>query len=168
MISTRSNKCRSVAEVLRKVPGAVGVTPDQIVGKGYLEITIDRQKAARYGVNVGDVQDVIEVALGGQADHLDRRGSRTLSGSNPLCSRLSGRRGSDQESADQRRGRGAMEDTASGLGSAAHSGGARRRRHPQAARGRCKSPCPALPTCESSKGHRKLRAKMACSVPTCN
>jgi Cu(I)/Ag(I) efflux system membrane protein CusA/SilA len=57
---------QQVAEVLRKVPGAVGVVPDQIVGKGYLEITIDRGRAARYGVNVGDVQDVIEVALGGK------------------------------------------------------------------------------------------------------
>ena len=56
-----------VAAVLRKIPGAVDVFPDQNVGKGYLEITIDRQKAARYGVNVGDIQDVIEVALGGKA-----------------------------------------------------------------------------------------------------
>ncbi|HEV3418348.1 MAG TPA: efflux RND transporter permease subunit, partial [Pirellulales bacterium] len=55
----------NVAEVLRAVPGTVAVVPDQIVGKGYLEITIDRERAARYGVNVGDVQDVIEVALGG-------------------------------------------------------------------------------------------------------
>jgi Cu(I)/Ag(I) efflux system membrane protein CusA/SilA len=56
-----------VADVLRKVPGAVDVFPDQNVGKGYLEIVIDRQKAARYGVNVGDIQDVIETALGGKA-----------------------------------------------------------------------------------------------------
>jgi Cu(I)/Ag(I) efflux system membrane protein CusA/SilA len=55
-----------VAAVLRKIPGAVYVVPDQNVGKGYLEIVIDRQKAARYGVNVGDIQDVIEVALGGK------------------------------------------------------------------------------------------------------
>ena len=41
--------------------------PTRAVGKGYLEITIDREKAARYGVNVGDIQDVIEVALGGKA-----------------------------------------------------------------------------------------------------
>ena len=40
--------------------------PDQNVGKGYVEIKIDRQKAARYGVSVGDIQDVIEVALGGK------------------------------------------------------------------------------------------------------
>jgi Cu(I)/Ag(I) efflux system membrane protein CusA/SilA len=36
------------------------------MGKGYLEIKIDREKAARYGVRVGDVQDTIEVALGGK------------------------------------------------------------------------------------------------------
>ena len=56
-----------VAEVLRQIPGAVDVFPDQIRGKGYLEIKIDRDRAARYGVNVGDLQDVIETALGGKA-----------------------------------------------------------------------------------------------------
>jgi Cu(I)/Ag(I) efflux system membrane protein CusA/SilA len=55
-----------VAEVLRQIPGAVDVFPDQSRGKGYLEIKIDRDRAARYGVNVGDVQDVIETALGGK------------------------------------------------------------------------------------------------------
>jgi Cu(I)/Ag(I) efflux system membrane protein CusA/SilA len=56
-----------VARVLRDVPGAVDVFPDQTAGKGYIEITVDRRRAGRYGVNVGDVQDVIEVALGGKA-----------------------------------------------------------------------------------------------------
>jgi Cu(I)/Ag(I) efflux system membrane protein CusA/SilA len=55
-----------IAAALRTVRGAVDVLPDQNVGKGYIEIKIDRQKAARYGVSVGDVQDVIEVALGGK------------------------------------------------------------------------------------------------------
>jgi Cu(I)/Ag(I) efflux system membrane protein CusA/SilA len=55
-----------LAEVLRTVPGAVDVFADQNVGKGYLEIKIDRERAARYGVNVGDIQDVIETALGGK------------------------------------------------------------------------------------------------------
>jgi Cu(I)/Ag(I) efflux system membrane protein CusA/SilA len=55
-----------VAQVLRTVPGAVDVLPDQIVGEGYLEIDIDRERAARYGVSVGDIQDVIETALGGK------------------------------------------------------------------------------------------------------
>jgi copper/silver efflux system protein len=56
-----------VAEVLKQVPGAVGVVADQSRDKGYLEITPDRDRAARYGVNVGDIQDVIETALGGKA-----------------------------------------------------------------------------------------------------
>jgi Cu(I)/Ag(I) efflux system membrane protein CusA/SilA len=55
-----------VAAVLRQVPGAVDVTADQNMGKGYVEIVPDRRRAARYGVNVGDIQDVIEVALGGK------------------------------------------------------------------------------------------------------
>jgi copper/silver efflux system protein len=57
---------QEVAEVLRTVHGAANVVPDQIVGKGYVEIKIDRKKAARYGVSVGDIQDVVEVAMGGK------------------------------------------------------------------------------------------------------
>jgi Cu(I)/Ag(I) efflux system membrane protein CusA/SilA len=57
---------QQVADVLKKIPGAADVFPDQIVGEGYLEIDIDREKAARYGVNVGDIQDVVETALGGK------------------------------------------------------------------------------------------------------
>jgi len=56
-----------VAAVLREVPGAVDVFPDQSRGKGYLEIKVDRDRAARYGVKVSDVQEVIETALGGKA-----------------------------------------------------------------------------------------------------
>ena len=52
--------------MLRGVRGAADVFPDQIVGKGYVEIKIDRKKAARYGINVGDIQDVVEVAMGGR------------------------------------------------------------------------------------------------------
>jgi copper/silver efflux system protein len=64
------DKIQQVAEevsaALREVKGAVDVFPDQNLGKGYLEIVIDRKRAARYGVSVGDIQDVIEVALGGK------------------------------------------------------------------------------------------------------
>jgi Cu(I)/Ag(I) efflux system membrane protein CusA/SilA len=42
------------------------VIAEPFMGKGYLEVKIDRQKAARYGVRVGDIQDTIEVALGGK------------------------------------------------------------------------------------------------------
>jgi len=56
----------NVAQVIRSIEGAVDVVADQTVGKGYIEITVDREKAARYGVSIGDVQDIIEVALGGK------------------------------------------------------------------------------------------------------
>ncbi|MBA3271349.1 MAG: CusA/CzcA family heavy metal efflux RND transporter [Acidobacteria bacterium] len=55
---------RQVAEVLRQVPGASNVYPEQVTSGQYLNIAIDRQAAARYGINVGDVQDVIQTAVG--------------------------------------------------------------------------------------------------------
>jgi Cu(I)/Ag(I) efflux system membrane protein CusA/SilA len=54
-----------IAAKLKTIRGAVDVVPDLAEGKRYLEITIDRDKAARYGVNVGDISDVIETAIGG-------------------------------------------------------------------------------------------------------
>ena len=57
---------QEIATVLRGVRGAANVFADQIIGKGYVEIKIDRKKAARYGINVGDIQDVVEVAMGGK------------------------------------------------------------------------------------------------------
>ncbi|MEW6253190.1 MAG: efflux RND transporter permease subunit, partial [Planctomycetota bacterium] len=56
-----------ITELLQQAPGVApeAVIPDRVVGKPYLEIEIDRQRIARYGVNIRDVQDVIEVALGG-------------------------------------------------------------------------------------------------------
>lgn len=58
--------CQDIAAVLRKIRGAADVFPDQVTGKGYVEVQIDRARAARYGINVGDVQDVVEVAMGGR------------------------------------------------------------------------------------------------------
>ncbi len=55
-----------IADVLRTVKGAVDVFPDQSVGKPYLEITVNREKAARYGISVEDVQNVIEIGMGGK------------------------------------------------------------------------------------------------------
>lgn len=55
-----------IAGLLRGVRGAADVFPDQITGKGYVDIDINREKAARYGIQVGDIQDVIEVAMGGR------------------------------------------------------------------------------------------------------
>ena len=56
----------SIAAALRHIPGAADVVADPVRGKGYLEIRVDRRKAARLGVGVGDANDAIETALGGK------------------------------------------------------------------------------------------------------
>jgi len=53
-------------KILKEVPGATDVVADRIVGKPYLEYRIDREKLARYGVSIRDVQNVIEIAIGGE------------------------------------------------------------------------------------------------------
>ncbi len=57
-----------VERLLKEVPGvhADAVVADRVVGKPYLEIDIDREAIARYGLSIRDVQDVIETAVGGQ------------------------------------------------------------------------------------------------------
>jgi copper/silver efflux system protein len=57
-------RARAVAEVLRSIPGAVDVYPEQITGAPYLDIRVNREAAARYGITVGTIQDVIETAVG--------------------------------------------------------------------------------------------------------
>ena len=52
--------------LLRSVPGATDVVADRITGKPYIEFAIDREKIARFGVNIRDVADAIEVAIGGE------------------------------------------------------------------------------------------------------
>lgn len=55
-----------IEQILKRVPGSTDVVADRIVGKPYLQYDIDREAAARYGVSVRDVQDVIEIAIGGE------------------------------------------------------------------------------------------------------
>ncbi|MCF8977425.1 CusA/CzcA family heavy metal efflux RND transporter [Pseudomonas syringae] len=55
-----------IAAAMQKVPGASEVKVEQTSGLPVLTINIDRDKAARYGLNVADVQDAIATALGGR------------------------------------------------------------------------------------------------------
>src|SRR6185436_17574094 len=55
---------RRVAEVVKTVPGAVDVYPEQISGVPYLDVKINRTEAARYGIDVGMIQDAIEKGIG--------------------------------------------------------------------------------------------------------
>ncbi|MBN6712757.1 CusA/CzcA family heavy metal efflux RND transporter [Pseudomonas capsici] len=55
-----------IAATLQKVSGASEVKVEQTTGLPVLTINIDRDKAARYGLNMGDVQDAIAIAVGGR------------------------------------------------------------------------------------------------------
>ena len=55
---------RRIAEVLRTVRGAGNVYPEPVSSGQYLNIRVDREAAARYGIDAGIVQDVIQTAIG--------------------------------------------------------------------------------------------------------
>jgi Cu(I)/Ag(I) efflux system membrane protein CusA/SilA len=56
---------QQVETILRDVPGTLSVFAERVVGGNYLDFEIDRREIARYGLTVGDVQDVIQSAIGG-------------------------------------------------------------------------------------------------------
>ena len=63
-LNVLGERARAIADVLRKIPGAADVYPEQVTGAPYLDVKVNREAAARYGITVGAVQDVIETAVG--------------------------------------------------------------------------------------------------------
>ena len=57
-------KAREIAEILRQIPGARDVYPEQVTGALYTDIQVNRETSARYGIAVSDIQDVVEAAIG--------------------------------------------------------------------------------------------------------
>jgi Cu(I)/Ag(I) efflux system membrane protein CusA/SilA len=55
-----------IKNVVAQIPGAVDLYAERITGAPYLEMTVDRPAADRYGLNVSDVEDAIETAIGGK------------------------------------------------------------------------------------------------------
>ncbi|WP_076591282.1 CusA/CzcA family heavy metal efflux RND transporter [Herminiimonas arsenitoxidans] len=55
-----------IATVMGKIPGAAEVKVEQTTGLPMLTVNIDRDKTARYGLNVADVQDTVAIAIGGK------------------------------------------------------------------------------------------------------
>ncbi|KGO35129.1 MAG: CusA/CzcA family heavy metal efflux RND transporter [Desulfoprunum sp.] len=66
-LATLSRIGEEVEAVVRTVPGTLSAISERVVGGRYLDIRIDRLKAARYGINVGDIQEIIQTAVGGMA-----------------------------------------------------------------------------------------------------
>lgn len=57
---------QEVERFLRKLPGTSSVYAERLEGGRYLDISLKRIEAARYGLNVNDIQDVINMAIGGE------------------------------------------------------------------------------------------------------
>ena len=58
---------REVEAVLRAVPGTTSAYAERVIGGYYLDIVPDRERLARYGLSIADVQEVIAMALGAEA-----------------------------------------------------------------------------------------------------
>jgi heavy metal efflux system protein len=56
-----------IVEVMRSIPGVEDLGLFRVLGQPNLNISVDRVRAARYGINAADVQDAVETAVGGKA-----------------------------------------------------------------------------------------------------
>ncbi|MDR3745269.1 MAG: CusA/CzcA family heavy metal efflux RND transporter [Acidobacteriaceae bacterium] len=59
-------KSAEIKEVVQQIPGAVDLYAERTTGAPYLEMTVDRAAADRYGLNIADIEDIIETAIGGK------------------------------------------------------------------------------------------------------
>ena len=66
-INVLSEKSAKIAKVLSTIRGGTDLSAEKISGQPYLTVNIDRSKIARYGLNISDVQKVIEIAVAGKA-----------------------------------------------------------------------------------------------------
>jgi cobalt-zinc-cadmium resistance protein CzcA len=65
-LTTLKQKADEIARLAGRTPGARDLRVEKITGQQYLQIEIDRRAIARAGLNVRDVNDVIEIAIGGK------------------------------------------------------------------------------------------------------
>ncbi|MHB8535507.1 MAG: efflux RND transporter permease subunit [Sulfuricaulis sp.] len=56
---------REIEQVIHAVPGTTSVYAERLNGARYVDVRIDRYRAGRFGLNIADVQDAIETAVGG-------------------------------------------------------------------------------------------------------
>jgi cobalt-zinc-cadmium resistance protein CzcA len=68
-----------VSDAVSGIQGVADVLPSQIAGFGYVEVTIRRDAAARYGLNVGTIQRAVDMAIGGEQVSTILEGDRRFS-----------------------------------------------------------------------------------------
>jgi cobalt-zinc-cadmium resistance protein CzcA len=66
-IDVLKSKSDEIAKVLSSIDGGTDLMTEKISGQPYLTINIDRSKIARYGLNISDVQNVIEIVVAGKS-----------------------------------------------------------------------------------------------------
>ncbi len=59
------DKATQIKDLLAKIEGASDVQMEQFTGQNHIQINLDRSQIARYGVNIQDIQETIEAAVGG-------------------------------------------------------------------------------------------------------
>ncbi len=64
-LETLSALGKNIEAVIRQIPGTLSAYSERVTGGYYLDYEIDRRAAARYGLTSGDVQDIIQSAVGG-------------------------------------------------------------------------------------------------------
>ncbi|MDU4962449.1 MAG: CusA/CzcA family heavy metal efflux RND transporter [Sporomusaceae bacterium] len=77
-IRVLQQKALEIESVLAGVPGVSDLLAERILGAPYLEMTIDRDRIARYGLTVSDVEEAIELAIGGRAATTTIEGKRRV------------------------------------------------------------------------------------------
>ncbi len=77
-LNVLEDKALQIKNILQHVPGFTELTVVRELGQPSLLIDVDREKIARYGVNVSDVEAVIQAAVGGQADDSSHPGRKTV------------------------------------------------------------------------------------------
>jgi cobalt-zinc-cadmium resistance protein CzcA len=66
-IDLLKSKADEIARVLSSIEGGTDLMTEKVSGQPYLTVNIDRSKIARYGLNISDVQNVIEIAVAGKS-----------------------------------------------------------------------------------------------------
>ncbi len=61
-----TSKAQQIVEIMKTVRGVKDLKIEQIAGQPYVTVDIDRQKIARHGINVADIREMIETAIGGK------------------------------------------------------------------------------------------------------
>ncbi|BAU49250.1 cation transporter [Sulfurifustis variabilis] len=64
-LATLEDVGRQIEQAIRAVPGTTSVYAERVTGARYVDVRVDRNRAARFGLNVSDVQDAVETAIGG-------------------------------------------------------------------------------------------------------